>query len=330
MKKLLPYIATVAALSLSVFCMFQISDLKDDIRRMENNFRSELSVLESNYSNIIALTEQRLEEHASILTRKEFIYGEMDLEKGIVELLTAITPKEHQPGTTEAVLMVDGKEYSMELIDGAYTGTVALPVFEESVVEQVVFREGDTVRTETLDQHFTPRYELLPSVSARVSGSARGSVENGVYVWHRTGEARVSVEGKGQIIDIQEVSLIEELDGMETNRIEIPLTSTESTKYGMEKAAPEPLRPGVQVDGAETFYHDLDREFSIPFGSTMNLFAEVVDGNGLRYRVCVEHIEIDDNGNQVDDDSWHIWDLLEWIIGPDGEILYEIDEAQYR
>lgn len=330
MKKLIPYIATVAALSLSVFCMFQISDLKDDIRRMENNFRSELSVLESNYSNIIALTERRLEEHASILTRKEFTYGEMDLDKGTVELLAAIIPKEHQPGMTEAVMMVDGKEYSMELTGGAYTGTVSLPVFSESVVEQVVFQEGDTVRTETLDWHFTPRYDLLPSINARVSGSARGSASNGVYVWHRTGEARISVEGKGQIIDIQSVSLIEELDGMETNRIEIPLTNTQSSDKRREPAVPEPLRPGVQVDGDETFYYDLDKEFSIPFGSTMNLFAEVVDGNGLRYRVNVEHWEIDEQGQPVDDDAWAFWHMAEWIIGPDGEILYEIDEAQYR
>ena len=110
MKKLIPYIAAVAALSLSVFCMFQISDLKDDIRRMENNFRSELSVLESNYSNIIALTERRLEEHASILTRKEFTYGEMDLDKGNVELLAAIIPKDS--GSTIATAPVGTGPFS--------------------------------------------------------------------------------------------------------------------------------------------------------------------------------------------------------------------------
>lgn len=330
MKKLIPYIAAVAALSLSVFCMFQISDLKDDIRRMENNFRSELSVLESNYSNIIALTEQRLEEHASILTRKEFTYGEMDLDKKTVELHVTIIPKEHQPGVTEARLVAGDKEYPMELKDGSYIGNIVLPIFEESAVKQVVFREGETVRTETLDWWFTPRYELLPTVNARISGSARGSAQNGVYVWHHTGEARVQVDCDGEILDIQSVSLLEVLDGVEVNRIEIPLTNTESTRHDGSAVKPEPIRPGVTINNGETFYYELDKDFTIPFGSTMRVLAEVVDGNGLRYLACMEHWEIDANGNQVDNRNWSLISLLEWIISPDGEVLFELDESHYQ
>jgi len=332
MKKLIPYIATVAALSLSVFCMFQISDLKDDIRRMENNFRSELSVLESNYSNIIALTERRLEEHASILTRKEFTYGGMDLDKGTVELLAAITPKEHQPNVTEAILVVNGTEYPMELTEGAYKAAIEVPLFEDTAVSSVVFKEGGTVRTEALDWWRSPHHELLPSVSARLGGSGRGSAGDGVYTWRRTGEVRVSLDSKGKETSVRSVSLIEELDGKEINRIEIPLGNTQSSGDGEGPfaAVPEPYPPEQAVGYPNDFYYDLDKDFNIPFGSMLNLLAEVVDADGLRYRVVLEHWEIDENGNPVDDDAWAFWHMAEWIIGPDGEVLYEVDEGQYR
>ena len=330
MKKLIPYITTVASVVLSVFCLLQISNIKDDIRRMENDFNNQLSMMRSQQNAMLSHVDERLQAHASILTRKEFTYGEMDLDKKTVELQVTIIPKEHQPGVTEARLVAGDKEYPMELEDGSYVGSIDLPIFEESAVKQVVFREGETVRTETLDWWFTPRYELLPTVNARISGSARGSAQNGVYVWHHTGEARVQVDCDGEILDIQSVSLLEVLDGVEVNRIEIPLTNTESTRHDGSAAKPEPIRPGVTINNGETFYYELDKDFTIPFGSTMRVLAEVVDGNGLRYLACMEHWEIDANGNQVDNRNWSLISLLEWIISPDGEVLFELDESHYQ
>lgn len=98
--------------------------------------------------------------------------------------------------------------------------------------------------------------EELPQVHGRLSDSGRGSASNGIYTWHREGEIRVSVEGKGQNIDVHSVSIIEELDGVEVERTEISLTGTE---------------------GNQTFNHMVDRDFNIPFGSTLELLAEVVD-----------------------------------------------------
>ena len=330
MKKLIPYITAVVSAVLSIFCLFQISNLKDDIRRLQNDLNSQMLMMQSQQNAMLSRVEERLQAHASILTRKEFTYGEMDLDKKTVELQVTIIPKEHQPGVTEARLVADDNEYPMKLKDDSYFGSIDLPIFEESAIKQVVFREGETVRTEMLDWWFTPRYELLPTVNARISGSARGSAQNGVYVWHHTGEAQVQVDCDGEMMDIQSVSLLEVLDGEEVNRIEIPLTNTESTRHDRTTAKPEPVRPGVTISNGETFYYDLDKEFTIPFGSTMRVFAEVVDGNGLRYLACMEHWEIDANGNQVDNRNWALMSLLEWIIGPDGEILFEVDESHYQ
>ena len=74
----------------------------------------------------------------------------------------------------------------------------------------------------------------------------------------------------------------------------------------------------------------IDREFNIPFGSTLELLAEVVDGNGLRYRVVLEHWTVSENGEDVDDDLFGVRDLLEQILDADGNVLYEVDETDYR
>ena len=130
---------------------------------------------------------------------------------------------------------------------------------------------------------------------------------------------------------MRSVAILEVLDGVEVGRTEIPLTSTESNRENnaREEPAPPP-KSGMQVDGTETFYHMIDREFNIPFGSTLELIVEVVDGNGLCYRTVLAHWAVNEKGESMDDDYLGLRDLFEQILDADGNILYEVDEADYR
>ena len=74
----------------------------------------------------------------------------------------------------------------------------------------------------------------------------------------------------------------------------------------------------------------IDRDFNIPFGSTLDLLAEMVDANGLHYRVILEHWTVNESGENVDDDLWGLRDLFEQILDANGNILYEVDEYDYR
>lgn len=329
MKKHLSTIVTVLALAIAVISQFRISNLQGEIRQMENRLNSSISNVQSNQSNAIAYMQQLMEKEASILTHTDFSLGELDLANKTFVFSGSVTPKEHQPGVTEAFLTVNGKAYPMQLANGVYTIQLDLPLFEEARVDKVEFHEGDVIRTETLDKQWSPRYELLPQINGRLSGSGRGSAANGVYTWHREGEIRVSVEGKGQTIDVRSVAILEVLDGVEVDRTEIPLTSTKSNRN--EEPAPEPVpESGFTVRGSETFYHEIDRDFNIPYGSTLELAVEVVDGNGLRYRTVLEHWSVNEKGENVDDDLMGLRDLFEKILDADGNILYEVDEADYR
>lgn len=331
MKKHLSTVATVLALVIAVVSQFRISNLQSEIHQLENQLNNSVSMLQSNQSAALSRMQELMEQEASILTQTNFSLDELDLADKTFVLSGSVTPKEHQPGVTEAFLTVNGKAYPMELANGTYTIQLDLPVFEDARVEKVEFREDDVIRTETLDEQWSPRYELLPSVHGRLGGSGRGTAANGVYTWHREGEVRINVEGKGQVIDVRSVTLVEELDGVEVGRTEIPLTSTESTqrKNAKEEPAPPPTS-GIQVDGAESSYHMIDREFNIPFGSTLELLAEVVDGNGLRYRTVLEYWAVNEKGEPVDDDYFGLRDLFEQILDTDGNVLYEVDEADYR
>lgn len=329
MKKQLTTIVAVVALVIAVIAQFRISALQDEIRQLRNDLNNNLSMMRSDHSAAISYMEELMAKEASILTDTQFSLGALNIADRTFMLSGSVTPKEHQPGVTEAFLTVNGKAYPMQLANGVYAIQLDLPLFEEARVDKVEFHEGDVIRTETLDKQWSPRYELLPQINGRLSGSGRGSAANGVYTWHREGEIRVSVEGKGQTIDVRSVAILEVLDGVEVGRTEIPLTSTKSNRN--EEPAPEPVpESGFTVRGSETFYHEIDRDFNIPYGSTLELVVEVVDGNGLRYRTVLEHWSVNEKGENVDDDLMGLRDLFEKILDADGNILYEVDEADYR
>ena len=329
MKKQLTTIVAVVALVIAVIAQFRISALQDEIRQLRNDLNNNLSMMRSDHSAAISYMEELMAKEASILTDTQFSLGALNIADRTFMLSGSVTPKEHQSGVTEAFLTVNGKAYPMQLANGVYTIQLDLPLFEEARVDKVEFHEGDVIRTETLNEQWSPRYELLPQINGRLSGSGRGSAANGVYTWHREGEIRVSVEGKGQVIDVRSVSILEVLDGVEVGRTEIPLTSTKSNRN--EEPAPEPVpESGFTVRGSETFYHEIDRDFNIPYGSTLELVVEVVDGNGLRYRTVLEHWSVNEKGENVDDDLMGLRDLFEKILDADGNILYEVDEADYR
>ena len=329
MKKQLTTIVAVVALVIAVIAQFRISALQDEIRQLRNDLNNNLSMMRSDHSAAISYMEELMAKEASILTDTQFSLGALNIADRTFMLSGSVTPKEHQPGVTEAFLTVNGKAYPMQLANGVYAIQLDLPLFEEARVDKVEFHEGDVIRTETLDKQWSPRYELLPQINGRLSGSGRGSAANGVYTWHREGEIRVSVEGKGQTIDVRSVAILEVLDGVEVDRTEIPLTSTKSNRN--EEPAPEPVpESGFTVRGSETFYHEIDRDFNIPYGSTLELVVEVVDGNGLRYRTVLEHWSVNEKGENVDDDLMGLRDLFEKILDADGNILYEVDEADYR
>jgi hypothetical protein len=335
LKKNLSSILAAAACILIIVCLFQIASLKRQVSDLEGNLRSQMNIVSNHVSNLYSSIDSRLEEQASLLVTSTWEFGDADYSAKTVELLCAVTPKEYSSGT-EAAIVIDGAEHDMTLSGGEFTAVVGIPLFGETNAAKVVFRDGDSVRTEMLDWYLSPRYDYLPSVYADFNGSGTGSPRDGVYTLHRDGVVNVQVDCK-QDYGVESVTLVEILDGQELGRTDIPLDNAYFFEnYQNESGArPEPAQPveapaqRVGTAASAPFYYALDKAYEIPFGSTLTLYIEVVDENGLRYRCIIDRQEISESGEPMDAGYWRMGREAS-IYNTDGNALYEPDPEQYR
>jgi hypothetical protein len=112
------------------------SQIQSEIQQLENNLNNSISMLRSDQSAAITHMQDLMEKEASILTHTDFSLNKMNLENKTFVLSGNVTPKEHQPGVTEAFLTVNGTAYPMQLANGIYTIQVDLPLFEEDPSDQ--------------------------------------------------------------------------------------------------------------------------------------------------------------------------------------------------
>ncbi len=290
MKKNISDILAAVACLLVIVCLFQISSLKSQVRNLQNGLSSQMSTVNNNIGNISSSVSYALAEQASLLSADSWEFGEADIDAKTVMLNCAISPKKYTTNT-EAVIVIDGVEHSMILGDGGeFTANIEIPLFAETHVSTVIFHEGEVIQTEALNWDLSPRYDYLPNVSAYLSGSATGSTQDSVYVYHREGVINVDACCKDEG-EIKSVTLVEMLDGVELSRTSIPLDNEDFFEnYQNESGArPENMtsaQSATQMKGHITegpFYYELDKDYEIPFGSTLTLYIEMEDGNGLLY-----------------------------------------------
>ena len=153
MKKHISTLMTVLALGIAVVSQFRISGLENEIQQMENRLNNSISMIESNQNAAISHMQEMMEKEASIITYTNFSLGEMNLKNKSFVLSGSVTPKEHQPGKTEAFLTVNETAYPMELSNGSYTVRVDLPLFEEVRVNKVEFRVSVEGKGQNMDVH---------------------------------------------------------------------------------------------------------------------------------------------------------------------------------
>jgi hypothetical protein len=331
MNKHISTIVAAIACFLFAICLVQIADMKQQIQNLQGNLGNYMTGTQNSINSIYSNIESKLEEQANLLAGSEWAFGEADIDAETVMLQCSVTPKEYQPEGTSAVLFCNGAEYPMTLTNGEYAAELPISLFEDSVVGKVQFEESGTIRTESLNWHISPRYEFLPNVYANFSGSGRGSAGEGSYVWSRKGQVEINVERKGDTTDVQSIAMIEYIDGKETKRTDIPLNTTPSSPQSYGTAYMEPARRVGDAGASPSyFYYPLDNDFEIPFGSTFDLYIEVVDGYGLHYRVLIDHAEVGSGGKLMDDQYDHWQGFGASIYDDNGNALYMIDEKPYK
>lgn len=338
MKQILPKILAAAAMLLLIVSLYRIVALEDQLRSTQHTMLNEIQQLRSDMNSLRYNIESTLEEQASLLAAYDWEYGEADMEHQSVELLCSVTPKEFSAGNTTATLVSGDQEYPMELQNGTFATTVSLPLLASQSEWKVLFRDGDTVRTELLEWYLSPRYDYLPVLYADVSGSAYYDTnkKEKCSVYTRDQQIHIDIEASVPF-GIQSATIIEVLDGKEINSTAITLNP--GTVYSEAEAAsglfeeaevhaatPEDAAGTDAYDRTSHYYYDmLTGPIKIPFGSTLEIYVEVVDSYGLHHRAKIDHQAVDKNGVVSEDEDEWMWRNSEALIyDADGTLLWEV------
>lgn len=347
MKKNPSLIVSVISCFLVVICLIQISGLKSEISSLRSTVNNMSSQTSNDISNIYGTVREMMEEQTNQLTSSDWVYGEIDIDARCAEVVCTVVPKVYNPDVTKAALLCNGEEVPMEYSNGQYTATLSLPLFDENKIEQVLFNDEGTVRTQTLDWYIYPRYEALLTIHTNFSGGATSKPAGGAVTVQKEGTVGIYIERKGGF-QLQSIEVVEILDGEEIGRIPVDMTPEAQREY--EEAAskrgeaiPENVTsasasvPAMSDDityaGAETFLYDLNKEYKVPYGGMLEIYVDVIDDHGLRYRSFVDCYAFTATGepDSLREEGLRMYSRGEpmYILDEDGDVLFEVDKERF-
>ncbi len=299
MKEKLPTLIAVLSCILTVVCLIQIADLKNELQILRSDVGSNFSTIHSDVVGISNTVRTSLDEQTNLISNTAFSYaGEPDMDALTVPFTYSVTAKTYDPQNTKATLYVENKAYPMTLKNGAYTATFDLPVFSSTIIDSVKFETDGVISTQNIDSYHVPKQDLFPELVASYSGKSSITHNNGFG--RKTYSGNVSIEAKmTDDASFASVNLVGVLDGkiIREEHISYDAQMQELIMYDMK---------GQSVD--------------IPFGSTYELYVEATDRHGLRYRSYIDREKLDASGTP--DKTMEFMYHSCQIYSADGEFLY--------
>lgn len=340
MKKNLSRLAVGAACVLAVFGLFKTASLKQEISRLQSDLNNQIRALNNSINAIYDNVDAMLEEQNNLFSVSNWAYGDIDVEAKTAEVVCTIVPKAYTPGVTQAVMVCGGQEYPMSYADNRYTATLSLPLFEPAGDWQVRLADNGSLRTQRLDWFLDPKSEALLCPQVSIQGTSTGRQGEKGYDWTPAPMVVIDIEKKGAF-QVRSVELVEVLDGQEIGRIPVDLTEEGQKAYAealskQSFAIPEPVSTvsaSPDYQGHANFLYCLDKLYLIPRGSLLELFVDVVDQNGFRYRcstgfsgcmaVTLEGERDDVRMKEIEMDFYENPIL---IFDKDGSVIYDASE----
>lgn len=269
MKARLPVLLAALSCVLTLVCLVEIASLKSQLAQVENAVVSNVSHVTSQVGSLSAQIDEAMTRQTSILISSDWSFGQADLAGYTAPLTFTAVPKEQTPGVTTAALVCGGQTYPMTAgEDGSFSVTVDLPLFEEMTLQRVIFSENGQQRAEALEIADTPFYSCLTIPSAISMLDCQLEKETMQIEGSLIFDGLSRENGKS-------LTLVAEVNGEETARVPVPLN----------------------FDAYYLTEVPVQAEVSVPAESTLTLYAEVEDANGLRYRSFLD--EIDTTGNDA-------------------------------
>lgn len=326
MKKNLSLIVSAAALVLVVVCVLKLISVADRLDGMQQNISNQLSDMRSGIDGIGTQVKEAVEEQGSLLSYSGWEYTDTDISSGSVKISCTITPKEYTE-STEVFIVCNGIEYAMTEAERSYKAEISIPVFENNSISSVVFVEGDTVRTQSLDINIFPRYDILPVVSGRFDGSGEGKKSGESFSYTRKGMVSVDVENN-DYSNIEKAEIVFESDGKETSREQIDLSYSAQEDY-VDRASTGNTRIALQEEnqyeesGYSRIYYYLENTSEIKFGSIDEIYVEIIYDTGLCMRSLCDSVSVDEEG-VLGAENYQYAGAEGSIIDENGKELYSV------
>ena len=281
MKEKWPRILNIVSTILIIVCLVMIFTLKNEVNDLKRVINQNQSMLQSNISAISSSLRNELNQQASLINDSGWTVAAIDTENKTVDMDFYVVPKTYSPEKTKASIICNNNEHSMNLENGRYVATIALPLFEQTSVSCVNFMEDGIVRSQELTWYINPRHDVIPDVYMHHSGSMTQNYGKDTITRAYSGNIEIDYAHKLMGKSIEAVKVVVAVDGEEIwsdhPKLEVVSTDTYSSHY----SAP------------------FEQTFEIKKGATLLIYAEATDQNGWVYRSVIEDATISDKGNAL-------------------------------
>ena len=281
MKEKWPRILNIVSTVLIIVCIVMIFILKNEVNDLKRVINQNQSMLQSNISAISSSLRNELDRQASLINDSGWTVAAIDTENKTVDMDFYVVPKTYSPEKTKASIICNDNEYPMNLENGRYVATIALPLFEQTSVSCVNFNEDGTVRSQELTWHINPRHDVIPDVYMHHYGSMTQNYGKDTITRAYSGNIEIDYDHKLMGKNIENVKVVLAIDGEEiwsdNPKVEVVSTDTYSSHYSVP----------------------FEQNFEIKKGAALLVYAEATDQNGWVYRTILEDATISDKGNAL-------------------------------
>lgn len=323
-NKILKFLSIIIILLL-IMALFQIYNLNQEIQSIKSDtitINSNLYTLGNTVNNIIA-------KQNSLVLSQSVEYLSADKENMTGTVAFNIVPKELTKNST-ASLIIGEAEYPLTTGENGFSGEVTLPIFSDNSPITLKVSDGESSYSENLlvslnlMENFFLMVDVLPMGGSKASGPSNSNTRK--YEIYLDTAYELSIKNPESIEKIKSMNIAAMQNDMEVFTEELSLNSKENYDKFIEDRKSDNAVPEYQRSDTDYFY-SLDKKFEIPFETDFRVYVIIEDENGYNYWTLLERIEIDENGNYVDPQTW--WrGIYNRITDKDGVILFESKPAE--
>ena len=264
---------------LLVLCLMQMNTMNQELKSLRNTMNNQYNSIQNSVNAISSNVRNQMEEANNLLTDSGWSTGGLNIEDKTAILSCYVVPKEYSPKGTVAELICNDKAVPMQLVNGKYVAEITLPLFEDMQISTVQFTENGAIRTQQLNWHISPRYDMVPSVYMYHSGGNGYTYRGENITKYYDGYLEIDVVHNGLAKNLKEAEIVTLLNGVETMRSTPKLEEINSNE-----------------DTAH-YRTEFNQTLEVKAGDTVEMYMTVKDENGWIYRGILEDVEVGQDGN---------------------------------